>query len=137
MSHFRGSRLVGLVCALALVTVGIGCSKKSSNAPPAGIIGPSFSFTFPAAGTVGNVGTVHTQTFSEAGTFNYHCIPHESGGMTGTIVVSASSSVDSVFVQVGSGAGFSFSPQTATIKVGGSIRWANVSAMTIHTVTRP
>lgn len=136
MSRSRGSRLVGVVCALALVTLGIGCSKKSSNAPAA-ITGPTFSFTFPAGGTLSSVGTVHTQTFSEAGTFNYRCIPHESGGMTGTVVVDAGSSVDSVFVQVGSGAGFSFTPQTATIKVGGSIRWANVSAMTNHTVTRP
>lgn len=32
-------------------------------------------------------GDTFNHTFEEAGTFTYHCIPHQSQGMTGTIIV--------------------------------------------------
>lgn len=32
-------------------------------------------------------GDTYTHRFDEAGTYAYYCIPHESGGMTGEIVV--------------------------------------------------
>jgi plastocyanin len=38
------------------------------------------------SGPLGNAGVFHF-TFSDPGTFNYHCIPHQSLGMTGTVIV--------------------------------------------------
>ena len=32
-------------------------------------------------------GTIFSRTFSTAGSFPYHCIPHQASGMTGTITV--------------------------------------------------
>ncbi len=136
MSHVRSLKLA-LVVLVAVLSV-IGCSSKKSSTSPAPVAGgPTFSFTFPAAGTASVVGTQHIVTFTDAGSWGYYCIPHQGLGMTGTVVVDASSSNDSAYVQVGAGGGLVFSPATVTIKVGGTVRFANVSAMTIHTVTRP
>jgi plastocyanin len=57
--------------------------------------------------------------------------------MTGTVNVVAGSANDSAFVQVGPSNAFAFSPSTVTIDTGGYVRWANVSNMSNHTVTRP
>jgi plastocyanin len=72
-------------------------------------------------------------TFPNAGTFGYHCIPHQSMGMVGTVQVDAAGA-DSQLVQIGL-TGLSFSPATAHIKPNGYVRWVNVSSFTIHTVT--
>ena len=90
------------------------------------------------AGTLFNfgpfaIGQSAKLAFATAGTFGYHCIPHQSMGMTGTVQVD-DSGVDSAVVQVGSG-GYSFSPATAHIKPAGYVRWVNVSALSVHTVT--
>src|SRR6059058_3374600 len=39
-------------------------------------------------GTLSNIGTVYTHTFSRSGTYSYHCISHCAFGMTGTVNVS-------------------------------------------------
>jgi plastocyanin len=46
----------------------------------------------PAGATAFNSGTVepgkqYSQTFTVPGTYKYFCVPHEAGGMVGTIVV--------------------------------------------------
>lgn len=107
-----------------------GCSSKSSGAP-AIVSGPSFNFSFPATGVS------HQLQFTEAGSWDYHCIPHQSFGMTGTVIVDAASVVDSALVQVGPGTATVFQPSSVTIKVNGFVRWVNTGSMTIHTVTRP
>lgn len=135
MSHVRKLHASWLVFALTLLVSG--CSSKDSSSPAPAAGGPALSFSFPVAGTPTVVGSQHIATFNEAGSWGYYCIPHQSSGMTGTVVVSSSSSNDSAYVQVGASGGLSFFPQTVTIKVGGTVRWANVSAMTNHTVTRP
>jgi plastocyanin len=112
---------------VAIVGCGGGGSKSTSPAPT----GPSFNFTFPATGVS------HAFTFTDAGTWDYRCTPHQGSGMTGTVTVSAGSMVDSVLVTVGPGDALTFSPSAATIKVGGTIRWVNGSTMPNHTVTRP
>jgi plastocyanin len=115
-----------------LTLLAAGCSSKSSSAP-AVVSGPTFNLSFPATGVS------HELQFTDVGSWDYHCIPHQGMGMTGTIVVDASSAVDSLAnpVQVGGGTGLQFVPQVVTIKPGGHVRWVNVSGLTIHTVTRP
>lgn len=41
-----------------------------------------------------NPGDDYSYTFTEAGTYEYYCIPHVSQGMTGTITVTASDNND-------------------------------------------
>lgn len=133
--HVRIRKPFAIAAAVVLLTAGCSSKDGSSPAPVAG--GPALNLSFPGAGTPTVVGTQHVVTFTEAGSWGYYCVPHQSGGMTGTVVVSAGSSNDSAYVQVGGGGGLSFVPNSVTIKVGGTVRFANVSAMTIHTVTRP
>ncbi len=73
-------------------------------------------------------------TFASAGTFGYHCIPHQGLGMTGTVQVDGAGA-DSQVVSVGPGGSLTFAPSAAHIKPGGYVRWVNVSGMTMHTVT--
>ena len=135
------SRLARAIPALVLVAaIGAGCSSGSSNTTaPTPVPGPNFSFAFPTAGTVAVPGTSNKRTFTsaEVGVWNYHCIPHQSSGMTGTVTVLAGGPVDSALVQVGAGNALVFSPNAVTIHAGGYVRWINVSSMTIHTVSRP
>jgi len=136
------SRIAQAIPALVLIAaIGAGCSSSSNNSvAPTPVPGPNFSFAFPAAGTVAAPGTSNKLIFNDVGSWGYRCIPHAiSNGMTGTVIVdTTSTNPDSAVVQVGGGAGgFGFVPQVVTIKPGGYVRWANVSAMTNHTVTRP
>lgn len=131
----RALVVLGSLYTLALLVAAIagcgGSSSKSTNPGGGGGGGPTFNFTFP------QTGTSHSFTFADAGTWNYHCTPHQGGGMTGTVVVNAGASLDSVVVQVGPGNAFAFSPASVTIRPNGYVRWVNASSMTNHTVTRP
>ena len=125
-----------LVPALAIVAITlVGCGTKSTSPAYGGggggtPTGPSFNLTFPATGSSQSV------TFTDIGSWAYHCTPHQGMGMTGTVVVSASASSDSATVTVGVPTN-TFAPATVTIKPGGYVRWVNGSSVTIHTVTRP
>ena len=128
----RAILVVGSLFTLTLAVIA-GCgggSSKSTN-PGGGGGGPSFDLHFPATNASQQF------TFADAGTWGYHCTPHQGSGMTGTVVVDAGSANDSALVQVGPGDALSYSPSTVTIKPGGHVRWVNVSSMTMHTVTRP
>lgn len=127
----RSTSIVAALFALACVAMlAGGCSKKSSSAPAGGSGGPALGFTFPATGVSNQF------TFTTVGSWDYHCIPHQASGMTGTVIV-ATAGADSALVQVGGGSGFQFVPASVTIKQGGYVRWVNVSSFTNHTVTRP
>lgn len=122
-----------LLAALALAvvfTLPLACGKKSGGSPTGPAPGLTLAFTFP------DQGTSRQHTFTSAGVFDYRCSPHGGSGMTGRVTVSASSATDSVVVSVGQG-GLLFDPASVTIKVGGSVRWVNVSTFTNHTVTYP
>ena len=139
------SRLARAIPALVLVAaIGAGCSSGSSNTTaPAPVPGPNFSYAFPAAGTFAVPGTSNQRTFTsaEVGVWTYHCIPHQSSGMTGTVVVDAGAVDDSASVKVGADSltanVLRFSPPTVRIRPGGHVRWYNVSSMMVHTVSRP
>ena len=134
----RPASFVAALLALAGVAMLAGsCSSKSSSAPSGNTGGPTLAFTFPAGGTPANPGTSHQSQFTAVGSWDYHCIPHQTRGMTGTVLVDPSSVVDSALVQVGGGSGFQFVPPSVTIKQNGFVRWVNVSSATNHTVTRP
>jgi len=135
MSHPRGSRALVLVSLLAVLGVGACSSNNSPTSPyggggnPGGG-GPGAMFNFgPFA-----VGQSAKFAFASAGTFGYHCIPHQSMGMIGSVTVDPAGS-DSMVVQIGMSNGLTFSPSAAHIKPGGYVRWVNVSSLTIHTVT--
>ena len=119
---------LALLTAASLFPVG-GCSSEKSTNPPF-VSGPTFNFTFP------QTGTSHTLQFLTVGSWNYRCVPHSGSGMSGTVVVDATTGLDSVVVQVGPGDAFVFDPSSVTIKSGGTVRWVNASTMTNHTVTR-
>lgn len=128
-SH-RG-RAVPLVLATLIAVAGAAsCGKKGSpTAPYGGGGGTGTSFNLgPFA-----VGQSAKLSFANAGTFGYHCNPHRSMGMVGTVQVDASGS-DSAVVRIAV-SGLSFSPSSAHIKTGGSVRWVNASSATNHTVT--
>jgi plastocyanin len=144
------SRLVRALPAFALVlafaaALVAGCSSSSNSTapPPNNVVGPTFSLAFPAAGTPASPGTSNRLFFhgADVGSWNYHCIPHQSLGMVGTINVTVGAA-ESALVLVGvddspqHNAAFHFSPATVTIDTGGYVRWANASSMTIHTATR-
>lgn len=122
-------RTLALAMAVAAATSSCSSSGDSGPTSPGGGGG----------GTSFNLGPFALQqsatlTFVNAGTFGYHCIPHRSMGMTGTVQVDASGA-DSALVQVGANGDDRFSPQTAHVKPGGTVRWVNVSNRTDHTVT--
>lgn len=124
------TRLLLLACLTAFALIAAaGCSSEKSTNPPF-TSGPTFNFTFP------QTGTSHTLQFLTVGSWNYRCIPHSSSGMNGTVVVEATTGLDSAVVQVGPGDAFVFQPATVTIKSGGTVRWVNASSMNNHTVTR-
>jgi plastocyanin len=127
--------LPGLALSLALFAAFVaGCSSSDNGAAPTPpVTGPTFSFAFLATGT----SNFRVFPVGEEGTWSYHCIPHGSSGMVGTVIVDAASAVDSALVQVGAGNALVFNPVSVTIKPGGRVRWVNVSSMTNHTVTRP
>ena len=147
-SVFAKAVFVVLAGSLALAS---GCSKSTSPAPNnsgGGTGGPTFNFTFPAAGTsIASPGTSHTFQFTTAGSWNYACNAHGACcNMTGVVIVSAAAPADSAVVEVGTGGGLVYHAdigQTAggpansvTIKPNGTVRWANVSSLGNHTVTR-
>jgi len=113
----------GLVAALLLLALTLaGCSGSNSN--PTGPYGGGGGGGG-GAGSLFNLGPFALGqsvkfTFANAGTFGYHCIPHQNMGMTGTVQVDASGG-DSLVVQIGS-SGFNFAPTTAHIKPGGYVR---------------
>lgn len=123
--------LVALYAFAIAVIFGCGGGGSNSTAPPGPGGGPTFDLSFPATGAS------RSFTFTDAGTWDYKCTPHQGSGMTGTVVVSAGSANDSALVTVGPSNSLTFSPSSVTIKTGGTVRWVNASSMTIHTVTRP
>jgi plastocyanin len=50
-----------------------------------------------SAGTLSNIGAVYEHTFTQAGTYSYHCASHCAFGMTGTINVASAPMAQSAF----------------------------------------
>ena len=126
------------VAALALLALALvsSCGSKDNSTGPAPGTPESFNYTFPAPGQS------IQRTFTTVGSFAYHCAAHESDGMTGTVVVSSSASLDSQVVLVAHNDARRFTPSTATIKPNGTIRWvretgASGTPLNNHTATRP
>jgi plastocyanin len=122
------SRVVIFATLAAMLGVA-SCSKGGSPTAPDGDGG--------GAGSLFNLGPFALGqsarfTFANAGTVGYHCIPHRSMGMIGTVQVDAGGS-DSVVVQISSAN--QFVPSAVHIKPGGYVRWVNSSGSTEHTVT--
>src|SRR5262245_7812323 len=130
-NHARALALASLLTVLGAA----GC-YHSPTTPYGG--GGGGGTTGGGTGTQFNLGPFRlgqsaTFTFPTAGTFGYHCIPHRSMGMTGTVQVDGTGA-DSIVVQIAA-SGLTFTPSTAHIKPGGHVRWVNASTSTVHTVT--
>lgn len=135
--HRRRNQALVLAAVLALLAVAA-CGKSNSPTSPyggggggggGGGTGGGMTFNFgPFA-----VGQSASLAFPTAGTFGYHCIPHRAMGMVGEVLVD-DAGADSALVSIGAN-GFSFTPATAHVKAGSTVRWVNVSTLTIHTVT--
>ena len=100
-----------------------------------GIVSPAKSPGSPAlelnSGSI-PPGGVYAHTFTSAGRFPYHCVIHPFE--TGSVTVSVAVANDSAVVAIVGPSQPGYNPEAVTIKPGGSVRWANVSAFT-HTVT--
>jgi len=133
----HGHRRAQALVAIALVGLlgAAACSKSSSPTSPYGGGGGGGGGGAPVL-SLGPFGLSQSAkvVFANAGTFGYHCIPHQSMGMVGTVQVDAAGA-DSQLVQIGPTGLLSFNPATAHIKPNGYVRWVNVSSFTIHTVT--
>jgi hypothetical protein len=135
--HRRGSVLV----LAALLTLIAACSKNSSPTAPYGGGGGGGTGGAGGGGGAGSlfnlgpfaVGQSVKFVFANAGTFGYHCIPHQAMGMVGTVQVDGTGA-DSIVVQIAA-SGLTFTPSTAHLKPGGYVRWVNASTSTVHTVT--
>jgi Copper binding proteins, plastocyanin/azurin family len=130
-SDRRRLQFLFLVALLAVLGAGA-CSKSGSPTSPYGGGGGG------GTGTPFNLGPFGLNqsaalTFANAGTFGYHCIPHQGMGMTGSVQVEVGGP-DSAVVQIAA-SGLTFTPTTAHIRPGGHMRWVNASASTVHTVT--
>ena len=123
----RTFQIGSLLLLLAVATLTLSCGKKSSPTQPGGGGGGTLE-TF-SSGSL-PAGAQFSHTFTNSGSFAYHCTIHS--GMTGTVVVVASGSVDAVTVTT---PGMTFSPSSVTINQGGTVTW-DISGTT-HTVTRP
>ncbi len=84
-------------------------------------------------------------TFEAEGVYEYFCVPHETAGMTGTVVVgspstSTTTTTSPTTTPDGSAATvelsdtLTFSPETIEVEAGSTVRWENVGAIG-HTVT--
>lgn len=120
------------VLAASLVLLGLAACKSGSTTDPYGGGGGGNPGTHFNLGPFA-AGQSLSFTFTTAGTFPYHCVPHASMGMRGTVQVDAAGA-DSALVQIGA-SGYSFTPSTAHIKPGAAVRWVNASSLTNHTVT--
>ena len=127
---------LALLALLALAAGFASCTKSTSpygggggSPPPAG--GPSFNLLF------NGLGVSQSFVFADAGSWGYHCAIH-GVSMSGTVVVSAGGA-DSALVSVGVDAtnapALTYTPNTVTIKPGGTVRWVNHASIN-HTVTR-
>jgi len=125
---FPWSRALVVVSVLAVLGAA-GCNGSSAPTAPPGGGGGGTQFNLGPFG----IGQSAQFTFPTAGTFGYHCIPHQAMGMVGTVQVD-SNGADSTDVQIGA-SGLTYTPSTAHIKPGGHVRWVNASSNTNHTVT--
>ncbi len=129
----RPTRIARSITVAIILAALAACSKSSKPTSPygggtGGTGGTSFSHGPFQAGQSAQ------RTFTAAANVGYHCAPHQSSGMVGTVQVDAMGS-DSQVVSIGPANTLTFSPSPAHIKPNGYVRWVNVSAMTNHTVT--
>lgn len=125
--------IAALTAAIALAAASCGGKDSSPTSPGGGGGGggPSFNFSFPAVGSSNSI------AFPNAGTFNYHCTPHQGSGMAGSVIVSSGgAAVDTV--EVGPNGTLTFSPSTVTISPGGTVVFVRpaTSSFSNHTATR-
>ena len=119
-------RLLGLIMAASLLSV-LSCRNEGTGPPPA----MELDSPYLLGHTTGSQNYIHT--FTNAGTYPYHCRLHTTSShrMAGTVFVVAQGP-ESVFVSIFEGA---YHPASATVRVNGQVRWQNLDEGTHHTVT--
>ena len=128
----RARRFLPLLAVVLLVGIGafIACSKNNSGNPvsPGGSGGTNLGALPLAAG-----GGSSSFTFNTAGVVAYKCGIHPTIMTGNSVTVAASSTVDSVLVNVVGVSTPGFNPSSVTVKVGGEVRWVNSTGIT-HSV---
>lgn len=132
--HTRGARMAASILAAAVVLVLACNSKDDSPTSPGGGGGgggggPNFN------SPILQSGGSFSFTFADSGAFGYRCGLHPGIMFGNSVTVTATSSVDSVVVNIVGTSTPGFSPSAATIKIGGTIRWVNVHNVP-HSVER-
>jgi plastocyanin len=117
-----------VLLALPIALVLVGCSKDETTKP---VVQPGSNTPFDSG--IQSAGFEFVQAFSAAGNVPYYCTPHSGLGMTGTVIVSDTSSTEMADVVVGPSGSLTYNPPSVTVKVGGSVRWTWGSSG--HTVT--
>jgi plastocyanin len=125
-------RLAAPVILIAAIAW-IGCSNSNSPSAPVGGGGGSTGPNFNSS--IIQPGSSFSFTFPDSGTFGYRCGVHPAVMFGNRIIVTATSSVDSIVVNIVGTSTPGFSPSAATIKIGGTIRWVNVHSVP-HSVER-
>jgi plastocyanin len=133
----RSSRAVLAITAVSVILIGsavFGCNGKSMTSPYGGGSTGGTGGTGGTANTPFNSGTLNApasfvHVFPTAGTVGYHCIFHQSMGMTGDVTVVAGAG-DSLVVTA---SGTSFAPASGSIRPGGYVHWKITGGT--HTVT--
>lgn len=120
------SPLVRILLLAIVSSLAFGCGKKDSPATPAGGGGATLEAFNSGTFTAG----VFVHTFTNIGSFSYHCTVHG-------VVMSASVNViagapDSATVNINNN---SYSPNPQTVHQGGYIKW--IANGSLHSVTRP
>lgn len=120
----------------ATLTVPLGTTVRWTNATSAPHTVTAASFD---SGTIPSGGT-YSHTFTQAGTFSYHCAFHPN--MTGTIIVSGTAtpppsatpppvSATTQVMLVKDDGDYSFAPAALSIKVGTVVTWLNTTGDTL------
>ena len=123
-------RLLGLIvfASLPLGLSVVSCGEDEGTSPP-----PAKELDSPylLGATTGSRNYIHT--FTNAGTYPYHCKLHTTAShrMAGTVYVVAQGP-ESTFVSIFEGA---YHPASATVRPNGQVRWQNFDVGTHHTVT--
>lgn len=124
------SRPLALVvfAGLFLILSIASCSHERVTAPAAG---NELDSPYLLGATTGSANYIHV--FARQGTYPYHCTLQTHGDYReGGIVFVSSEGPESVFVRIFEG---HFTPESATVRVNGQVRWQNFDEGTHHTVT--
>lgn len=117
------------IASLMLAMSTLSCAKDMTTKPPSSA--KELDSPYLLGATTGSQNYIHT--FTNTGTYPYHCRLHSTAQhREGGAVFVTDQGPESVFVSIFEG---KFRPDSARVRVNGSVRWQNFDDGTHHTVT--